>query len=48
MPQSAISTWLQFALQQMAAESYLEGLASTNIPELLKRLEFWKQQRTIS
>ncbi len=40
MPQTAISTWLQFALQQVAAESYLEGVASTNIPELLKRLEF--------
>ena len=25
MPQSDISTWLQFALQQMAAESYLDG-----------------------
>ena len=40
MPQSDISTWLQFALQQMAAESYLDGVASTNTPELLKRLEF--------
>lgn len=28
MSQSNISTWLQFALQQMAAESYLDQLAS--------------------
>jgi Ca2+-binding RTX toxin-like protein len=26
MPQSEISAWLQFALQQMAAESYLDGI----------------------
>jgi hypothetical protein len=28
MPQSNITTWLQFALQQMAAESYLDQLAT--------------------
>jgi hypothetical protein len=26
MPQSNISAWLQFATQQMAAESYLDGI----------------------
>lgn len=25
MPQSNVTTWLQFALQQVAAESYLDG-----------------------
>lgn len=34
MPQSNISTWLSFALQQMAAESYLEDLS-----QLVNRLK---------
>jgi hypothetical protein len=25
MPQSDVSTWLKFAIQQIAAESYLDG-----------------------
>jgi Ca2+-binding RTX toxin-like protein len=35
MPQSEISTWLQFSLQQMAAESYLDGI-DLNIKENVK------------
>jgi hypothetical protein len=27
MPQSNLATWLQFAIQQMAAESYLDDMA---------------------
>jgi hypothetical protein len=29
MPQNTISTWLGFALQQVAAESYLNGMSLT-------------------
>ncbi len=37
MSQSNISTWLQFALQQMAAESYLDQLASgRQLKDILK------------
>lgn len=32
MPQSDIAAWLKFALQQMAAESYLDNI-DLNIPE---------------
>ncbi|THJ25601.1 MAG: hypothetical protein CAF45_000780 [Nitrospira sp. CG24E] len=39
MPQSDISTWLQFALQQMAAESYLQGIALTNDADIITRLK---------
>ncbi|MEO8048304.1 MAG: hypothetical protein ABI684_13560 [Nitrospirota bacterium] len=34
MPQSEISTWLQFALQQMAAESYLDGIDWNNAEQV--------------
>jgi hypothetical protein len=30
MAQTETSTWLNFALQQMAAESYLDGIDITN------------------
>lgn len=39
MSQNNVVTWLNFALQQMAAESYLHGVALTNEVELLKRLK---------
>lgn len=39
MSQDNVVTWLNFALQQMAAESYLHGVALTNEVELLKRLK---------
>ena len=34
MPQSEISAWLQFALQQMAAESYLDGINWNNAEQV--------------
>jgi hypothetical protein len=34
MPQSEISVWLQFALQQMAAESYLDGIDWSNAEQV--------------
>jgi hypothetical protein len=34
MPQSEISAWLQFALQQMAAESYLDGIDWNNAEQV--------------
>ena len=40
MPQSNVTTWLQFALQQMAAESYLDGFSFSNTNELIRRLKF--------
>lgn len=36
MPQSDIAAWLKFALQQMAAESYLDNI-DLNIPEEVAR-----------
>lgn len=39
MPQSDISAWLQFALQQMAAESYLDGIALSNGNDIITRLK---------
>jgi hypothetical protein len=38
MPQSNISTWLQFATQQMAAESYLDGIDWNNAEQVKTRL----------
>ncbi|TKB95328.1 MAG: lipase family protein [Nitrospira sp.] len=38
MPQSDISTWLQFALQQMAAESYLDGIDLNITDDVIARL----------
>ena len=40
MPQTDSSAWLQFAIQQMAAESYLDGFAFSNTNELIRRLKF--------
>ncbi|WHZ24766.1 MAG: calcium-binding protein [Nitrospira sp.] len=39
MPQNNITTWLNFAIQQMAAESYLQGFPLSNQVELIKRLK---------
>ena len=39
MPQSNLTTWLQFAIQQMAAESYLNALPPNNQDELIRRLK---------
>ena len=36
---NTIVTWLNFALQQMAAESYLHGVALSNEAEILNRLK---------
>ena len=47
MPQSDISAWLQFALQQMAAESYLDGVGSGNTTELIRRLKFGNNNQPI-
>jgi len=38
MPQSEIGTWLQFALQQMAAESYLGGIDLNNAEQVKTQL----------
>lgn len=38
MPQGEFSTWLGFALQQMAAESYLEGISLSNADQITDRL----------
>jgi hypothetical protein len=42
MPQSTVTPWLQFAIQQMAAESYLDGFVFSNTNELIRRLQFGK------
>jgi hypothetical protein len=39
MPQSNVSTWLAFALQQMAAESYLDGIALSDNDGIITRLK---------
>ena len=39
MPQSNVSTWLAFALQQMAAESYLDGIVLSNNDGIITRLK---------
>ena len=46
MPQTNTTTWLQFALQQMAAESYLDGFALSNTNEVIRRLEFGNNNAT--
>jgi Ca2+-binding RTX toxin-like protein len=38
MPQSDIATWLKFALQQMAAESYLDNIDLNSPEEVTRRL----------
>jgi hypothetical protein len=38
MPQSTISTWLDFALQQMAAESYLHNINLSDPADVVPRL----------
>jgi len=39
MSQSNVSTWLEFALQQMAAESYLDGITLSNDADIITRLK---------
>jgi len=39
MPTTEITTWLQFAIQQMAAESYLHGFSFGDTDELIRRLK---------
>jgi len=39
MPQTDFSGWLQFALQQMAAESYLNGFLFSDTETLIQRLK---------
>ena len=38
MPQSETKTWLDFSVQQIAAESYLEGFPLTDRNEVIRRL----------
>jgi hypothetical protein len=47
MPQTNITSWLQFAIQQMAAESYLDGFAFNNSNELIRRLKFGNNNATV-
>ncbi|MEO7860994.1 MAG: hypothetical protein ABIU05_11205 [Nitrospirales bacterium] len=46
MPQTNTTIWLQFALQQMAAESYLDGFALSNTNEVIRRLKFGNNNAT--
>ena len=46
MPQSNVTTWLQFAIQQMAAESYLNGFSFSSTNELIRRLKFGNNNET--
>ena len=39
MPSVNITAWLQFAIQQMAAESYLDGFSFSDTEELIRRLK---------
>ena len=39
MPATDVTAWLQFAIQQMAAESYLNGFSFSDIDELIRRLK---------
>ena len=48
MPQTEFSGWLQFALQQMAAESYLGGFNfSDDTTQLIDRLKFGNNNSTV-
>jgi hypothetical protein len=47
MPQSNVTSWLQFAIQQMAAESYLDGFAFSNTNELIRRLQFGNNNQPV-
>jgi hypothetical protein len=47
MPQSDISSWMQFAIQQMVAESYLDGFAFSNTNEIIRRLEFGNNNASV-
>ena len=48
MPQTDFSGWLQFALQQMAAESYLGGFNfSDDTTQLINRLKFGNNNSTV-
>ncbi|MBI4000805.1 MAG: hypothetical protein HY348_03365 [Nitrospira defluvii] len=47
MSQSNLSAWLQFAFQQMAAESYLDGIGSSNTAELIRRLKFGNNNQSV-
>lgn len=42
-----ISTWLQFALQQMATESYLNGIDLTNEQQVTLRLTDGNNNRQV-
>lgn len=35
-----VNKWLQFALQQIAAESYLEGVDFGDSPKVIERLKY--------
>ena len=39
MPQTNITNWLSFAIQQMAAESYLDGIALSDNDRVIERLK---------
>ena len=39
MSQGNVGAWLEFALQQMAAESYLDGIALSNDADIITRLK---------
>ncbi|MEO7859607.1 MAG: calcium-binding protein, partial [Nitrospirales bacterium] len=39
MPATDVTAWLQFAIQQMAAESYLNGFSFSDTDELIRRLK---------
>jgi Ca2+-binding RTX toxin-like protein len=47
MPQSNVTSWLQFAIQQMAAESYQDGFAFSNTNELIRRLQFGNNNQPV-
>ena len=47
MPQTEFSGWLQFALQQMAAESYLGGFNFSDTTQLIDRLKFGNNNSTV-
>ena len=38
MPQNDIATWLKFALQQMAAENYLDNIDLNSLEDVTRRL----------
>ena len=48
MPATGVTAWLQFAIQQMAAESYLNGFSFSDTDELIRRLKLGNNDNPVN